>query len=335
MRTLTTTGHSDALARRWTPRAVALLTAALIGGSLMPAASGGAQAAPQIPGPAPGVTMSAASGVVTSAGPPVPTYLAYTGTDAGVYVRTITTPAAPPIALGGRLIGGPGATVTTPGTVAPEPELALFGRGTDSAVWWRHHTATGWTGWQSLGGQVASSPAATVSMTGQFGALNVFAAGPGGGIWYRVWTRGGWRPWTTLGGERALRGTGPGGGSDAAFALAGIEQHVWMYGGTSDGFVDYGGRTTASPGTALMGTNGGISSAFARGTDNALWYRASVVPPPLAPSGPWRSLGGRLTSGVTATTGTHGNTYVFVLGTDNRIWMRAGVLPNLGGWTRL
>lgn len=105
MRTLTTTGPSGPLARRWTPRAVALLTASLISGSLTAAASGGAQAAPQIPGPAPGVTMSAASGAVTSNGPAVPTYLAYTGTDAAVYVRTITTPAAPPIALAGRSAG--------------------------------------------------------------------------------------------------------------------------------------------------------------------------------------------------------------------------------------
>lgn len=336
MRTLTTTGHSGPLASRWTPRAVALLTAALISGSLTAAASGGGQAAPQIAGPAPGVTMSAASGAVTSAGPPVPTYLAYTGTDEAVYVRTITAPAAPPIALGGRLIGGPGATVTATGTVEPQPELTVFGRGTDNAVWWRHHTATGWTRWQSLGGQVASNPAAVVGMTQQFGALSVFAAAPGGGIWYRVWTRNGWRPWTALGGERALRGTGPG-GSQAAFALAGIEQHVWIYGstGTSNSFVDFGGRTTANPGTTFMGTNGGILVAFARGTDNALWYRASLLPPPLAPGGLWRSLGGRLTSGVTATTGTSGVTYVFVLGTDNRIWMRAGALPNLGGWTRL
>ena len=72
--------------------------------------------------------------------------------------------------------------MTTPGTVAPEPELAVFGRGTDSAVWWKHHTATGWTSWQSLGGQVAST--------------YVFVLGTDNRIWMRAGTLpnlGGWK----------------------------------------------------------------------------------------------------------------------------------------------
>ena len=71
--------------------------------------------------------------------------------------------------------------------------------------------------------------------------------------------------------------------------------------------------------------------AFARGLDNALWYAQSALP--LGGAVRWQSLGGRLTSGVTAATTRSGQVYVFALGGDNQVWMRTGVWPNLDGWT--
>jgi hypothetical protein len=52
---------------------------------------------------------------------------------------------------------------------------------------------------------------------------------------------------------------------------------------------------------------------FARGTDNALWYRTLT--------GDWKPLGGGLTSGPAATTFGK-ELYIFVRGTDKAIWYR-------------
>ncbi len=325
--------HNDHLADAMHSQAFAAISASVGVVALLAllAASPATSAAAAQPGPAPGVTMSAAAYSASAV------YLAYTGTNHQVYVRNVDAPTQAAIALGGRLIGGPALTVVPERVLSSGPVLAVFGRGTDNALWWRHQTApgAGWTSWQSLGGILTSNPATPPAMTNQFGALNVFADGTGGGIWYRVWAASGWQRWTALGGTHLLPGTGPnasaGGPEGGVLAFTGTDRNVWLYGrtGTQNGFVNMGGRTTANPGVTVALP---WAVAFARGTDNALWYRLSGLP--MGPAGSWHSLGGKLTSGVTATTVTGGKTYVFVLGTDNQPWMRAGVWPNLGGWTR-
>lgn len=292
----------------------------------MTAAGPAASAATVTPGPQPGITMSAAAQSASAV------YLAYTGTDHEVYLLNAAAPAQAPVALGGQLIGGPALTVVPAGVLATGQVLAVFGRGTDNALWWRHQTATGWTAWQSLGGVLTSKPGAVVGGALQLGALNVVAAGTGGGLWYRVWGSSGWQAWTSLGGEHVLPGTGPAGGPSGEFVIAGANQHVWLFGrtGTENGLIDFGGVTTNNPGIAAVPPD---LAVFARGTDNALWYRVSMLP--IGGVAGWASLGGDLTTGVTATTVPGGKTYVFVLGTDNRIWTRAGTWPALGAWQRL
>lgn len=316
-------------AGRWKHLTLTPLLALLTGGSLLVAVASGpaAGAADAGPGPQPGVTMSAAAASATGV------YLAYTGTDHQLYVLNAAAPALAPISLGGQLVGGPALAEVPAGVLAPGAVLAVFGRGTDNALWWRHETATGWTSWQSLGGVLTSKPGAVVGGTLQLGELNVFAAGTTGGIWYRVWGTSGWQPWTALGGPHVLPGTGPAGGSTTGeFVMAGFNQHVWLFGrtGTENNIIDFGGVTNNNPGIASVPPN---LAVFARGTDNALWYRVSARP--IGGIGSWSSLGGDLTSGVTATTVPGGKTYVFALGTDNNIWMRAGTWPTLSGWQRL
>jgi hypothetical protein len=311
----------------WKRLMLAPFVALLTGGSLLAAtASGPAASAAATPGPQPGVTMSAAA--ATSAA----VYLAYTGTDHQVYLLNAAAPTQAPAALGGQLIGAPALAVVPSGVLSTGQALAVFGRGTDNALWWRHQTATGWTGWQSLGGVITSKPGAVVGGSIQLGQLNVFAAGTGGGLWYRVWGSSGWQSWTALGDEHVLPGTGPAGSPSGEFVTAGANQHVWLFGrtGTENGIIDFGGVTTTNPGIAAVPP---YLAIFARGTDGALWYRLSTRP--IGATGGWASLGGRLTSGVTATTVPGGKTYVFGLGTDNAIWMRMGVWPTLSAWQRL
>ena len=153
------------------------------------------------------------------------------------------------------------------------------------------------------------------------------AAGTTGRIWYRVYSSG-WHAWTALGGPQVRPGTGPGGG----FAITGTNDNIYLFGrtGTENGYANFGGLSTNSPGTASH--PGGARGVRARNGQRA------VVQAEHAADRLHRSVAlarGQPDHGVTATTVSGGKTYVFGLGTDNNIWMRNGVWPTLSGWTRL
>jgi hypothetical protein len=325
MKPLRVSGLSGA--RRWGYRTAGLVTAALIGGSLVTVVPA-SPALARTPDPAPGVTMGAAAPLASSV------FLAYTGTDGAVYLRNEINGSV--IGLGGRLIGGP--AVTQAGT-----GLAVFGRGTDNALWWIHQVAGGtWSSWQSLGGVITSQPGAAAGVTAGFGPVVTLARGTDGALWYRVQgTGGGWSGWRSLSG-RLLPGTGPAAvttvGGDLTVAVTGTDHHIWLFSPTKMqvyGWLDFGGRTSSTPGIANDSPRREIQVqfiVFARGTDNALWSNYSGLA--IGTPGGWTSLGGRLTSGPAAATVPTGATYAFVLGTDNLPWMRSGIWPSLGPWTR-
>jgi hypothetical protein len=309
-------------ARRWTYRAAALAATVLAGGSLA-VVSAADPAFAGTPNPAPHVTMGAAAPRASSV------FLGYTGTNSQVYLRNVITGRV--TGLGGRLIGGPAVVQTPTG-------LAVFGRGTNNALWWTHQATNGkWSRWQSLGGVITSRPTAAAGGTVGLGALVALARGANGALWFRVrGTGGSWSGWHSLGG-RLLPGTGPAAAAVLAnpvIAVTGTDHHVWLYGPLGMqvfGFIDFGGVTSSTPGIAVT-PNGVNVVVFARGTNNALWYKTSILP--IGNPAGWKSLGGRLTSGPAATTVPGGKTYVFVLGTDNKPWMRNGKWPSLGPWTR-
>ena len=141
--------------------------AALIGGSLAAAMPTGPALA-QAPNPAPGVTMGATAPRASAV------FLAYTGTNGAVYLRNEVTGSV--TGLGGRLTGGPAVVQTGTG-------LAVFGRGTDNALWWiRQATGGTWSSWQSLGGVITSEPAAAAGATVRFGPLAALARGTDGAL---------------------------------------------------------------------------------------------------------------------------------------------------------
>jgi hypothetical protein len=316
------------------------LSAAVCGGGLVLTLAAGPAVA-QPPPPAPGVTMSAAAQSASVV------YLAYAGTDRNVYVRNVAAPAQGPIALGGQLIEGPAAVVAAPGVLRPTSALVVFGRGTDNAVWWRHQTLSGWSPWTSLGGVLTFGPAAASNPNGQFGQIAVFARGTDGAIWLRSFVAGTWTPWHVLPGGfsdptfigKLLPGTGPAAvddtGGNQLLTAVGADRGTYLLGNV-DGFgfagLPLGGQTSTNPAVTVAADQAVV---FVRGTDNALWYKSGPVPlQSLASFAPWRSLGGRLTSGIAATTVPGGKTYLLALGTDNQVWVRTGTWPTMGGWTR-
>jgi len=231
-------------------------------------------------------------------------------------------------ALGGRLIGGPAVVQTATG-------LAVFGRGTDNALWWIHQVAGGkWSSWQSLGGVITSQPGAA-GVTAGSGPAVALARGADGALWFRMQGSGGWSAWQSFGG-RLLAGTGPAAVNTQAgglvVAVTGTDHHVWLFGPMGMqvyGFLNFGGVTNGTPGiTNLPGTAQVI--VFARGTDNAMWYKESILP--IGNPGGWASLGGVLTTGPAAATMPGGKMYVFVLGVDNLPYVWSGMTPSSGGW---
>lgn len=325
----------------------ALFTAVFAGGGLVALLAAGpasARTSGSVPPVAPGGTPSAALATPADGGNAVAN-LAYTGASSGVYVRDALAPSGPVTALGGHLIGGPDVVLVPPGVLSASQtssELAVFGRGTDNALWWTHQTTSGWTGWQSLGGVLTSKPGAAASEFGDHGKLVVFARGTDSEIWSTSLGTGSGNAWKALAGL-LLPGTGPTAAYDdnghLILAAVGTDKAVYLwadFAGFGFAFGDIGGQTTSDPGLAFVhGTaanpNAQLAVLFVRGTDNALWSKQVSLPVPTL-AGAWNSLGGRLTSGAGAD--SSGLTYVFALGTDNQVWMRGGAWPSLGPWTR-
>jgi hypothetical protein len=335
-------------ARSVRPRGTALLAAALAAGSLAGMlAAGPAAAQPRAPAPEPGLTPGVATITPADGGAPVAD-LAYTGTSGSVYVRDVFRPGQRVIALGGHLTSGPAVALTGIFSNGAKEQLAVFGRGADGALWWRHQRAAGsWTSWQSLGGRLTSKPAVAATH-GAEGKLSVFVRGTDGAIWYRTLGNGRWGGWTRLGGK-LLPGTGPAAVYDYTghllAAAVGTDRAIRMFSnisGSRAAVRSLGGRATSDPAITAITSRYATEQApaayravvFIRGADGALWAR-QVSDPVTTPRSPWRSLGGRLTSGIAAHSDAAGTfTYVFALGAGNHFWMRIGGWPTLGPWTR-
>jgi hypothetical protein len=333
-------GFARLAAQGWS-RLVALLTAVLAGGSLLTLVSAGPAAA-QTQGPAPGVTLGAAAN-----GTQAPK-LFYAGSDGGVWMHDLAQPGGSPVSLGGRLIGGPGVVWVPAGGLFSAGAFVVFGRGADNALWWMYQTTTGWSRWASLGGGITSKPTAYAApaSAGSSGAVAVYVRGRDGTVWFRALDRvtasgPAWQPWRSIGG-RLLAGTGPAAAQTSGgifVAVVGTDRALWMAtslsGSPGHVWRSLGGQTTSDPAVTVPDQSLLIGVAFVRGTDNAAWYNEfSGHTTGVAPG--WHSLGGRLSSGVTAiptmVTVPPGPAYLVGLGTDNLAWMRTGTWPALRGW---
>lgn len=142
------------------------------------------------------------------------------GTDGALWARAAS--AGSWSSLGGGLASGSG-----PAGVYDAPgDLVAYVQGTDGAVW-QHRAGS----WQSIGGNITGSPAASSTATGK---LEVFARGTDNAAWHRWWASGQpWSRWSSLGGNL---GSGPAvaynqGSSRAdiqdAYAL-GSDGNLWM-----------------------------------------------------------------------------------------------------------
>jgi hypothetical protein len=179
--------------------------------------------------------------------------------------------------------------------VAP---VHLFAQGTDQALWSKYQSGSGWSGWQSLGGSLTASPAATSPGSG---LIDVFVRGTDGALWLKTTTNNGasWSGWTSLGGQLP-NGTGPaacswGSGRLDVFVQGtdGALWHKWYTGTSWSGWQSLGGALTSSAAAATAPGSSTID-VFVRGTDGAVWYKDWNG---AAWSG-WHSAGGQIPAGT-------------------------------------
>ena len=151
------------------------------------------------------------------------------GSDGAVWQRTYNNGWSTWIPLGGQLAPGTGPAVAS----WSAGRLDVFVQGTDGALWHKWWNGSKWSGWESLGGKLTASPAASPPATNQIG---VFVRGTDGACGYKDWTGTAWSSWKSLGGQLAPN-TGP--------AVVGLVFN------------------TTTPGYEL----------FVQGTDHQLWWQ--------------------------------------------------------------
>ncbi len=116
-----------------------------------------------------------------------------------------------------------------PAAVVRGSGLDVFRTGPDNTLRWNHSSngGTSWSGWQSLGGMLASSPAA-VSLGSNH--IQVFARGADGTLWFRVYN-GAWDAWKRAPLNGVTAGVtfnfAPGVGNDLMVYFAGSDHQLW------------------------------------------------------------------------------------------------------------
>jgi len=194
------------------------------------------------------------------------------GTDGALYKTTTTnagaaTPTWTWSKIGGQLLSGTGPAAYAWG----DARIGVFVIGTNKALYHIWNDGA-WSSWQSLGGILTSSPAAT-SPSGV--EINVYGRGNDGALWQREYMNNAWSNWASLGGKISP-GTGPaacywGQGTLDVF-VQGTNGALWYKFREPtiswSSWISLGGILTSSP--AVVGTASG-ARVYVRGGDNNLW----------------------------------------------------------------
>jgi len=183
----------------------------------------------------------------------------------------------------------------------------------------------GWSSWESLGGKLASGPAAT---TWGPGRLDAFVRGTDSLVWDRWYDNGTWY-WTNLGGyttgdpapAASLLAPGSIAVAEADF---GRTLSVDTYNGSWRGWVHcIGGVLAAEPSAVFASPTS--QDVYVEGTDRQLWHWFNNGP---GVCGGWQPIGGVLSSAPAAVHGGSGEDVVFVRGADLGLWYWS----SLTGW---
>jgi len=172
--------------------------------------------------------------------------------------------------IGGQLLAGTGPAAYAWG----DARIGVFVTGTNKALYHISYDASGpWSGWQSLGGTLTSSPAATSPTSG---VIDVYGRGGDGALYQKEYSSNAWGSWTSLGGQLASN-TGPaacswGPGRLDVF-VEGTNGALYHkgYNGAWSNWQFLGGKLTSSP-AAAAASGGNRIDVFVRGSNGALWW---------------------------------------------------------------
>ena len=171
-------------------------------------------------------------------------------------------------------------------------------------------------GWQSLGGTLSSSPAAS-----SWGPTrtDIFVRGSDNGLWHRSRTGATWSAWESLGGVMTADPSAVSWGTNRIdVVVRGFDYALWhrsFDGTTWSSWDKLGGYATSAPAVASWGPN--RLDVIVTGTNNrGLWQSTWN-----GTSWAWTSLGGSATSDPGAVSSSANRIDVFVAGTDNHgLW---------------
>jgi hypothetical protein len=212
-----------------------------------------------------------------------------TGTNKGMYVRSLTVGWERVGPQPASCLGSPAAVITTIGGVTT---LTVACEGTNRALYYDTASVpssglpTFTSGWKDLGGTLAAGPAvAAVNNT-----MTFFALGTTGHIYTRTLATGfAEQPWTCTGSPAAVT---PAAGA-TVFACHGGGNALWEASSTGTGGwsspVSLGGTLTGSPAMAATGEQ---LEFFAEGPNTSVYERTLIAN--------WASLGGSVIGGVGA-----------------------------------
>ena len=255
--------------------------------------------------------------VPTGSGAGQPLYVV-TGMDHNVYVSLPGGAWGALTAAPAYCTDAPAATVVaaTPGSTSAY-KLVVACRGADGALWWISGPVTagtrpsGFTGWTSLGGLIATgtsgAPAVTAVQPSSgsisfANELTFFVNGMDGRVWATTAAAGS-AGWVTEGwvcsGHLAVGSYVASGTVTSAFACRGADQAVWAATTTGTGWdlQRVGGIEIDGPGIALSPSSWTI---VVEGGDHALWQDTSTTTTGSFSFAGWTSAGGVLTNGAQA-----------------------------------
>ncbi|MFF0292759.1 hypothetical protein ACFYSX_04050, partial [Kitasatospora sp. NPDC004622] len=147
----------------------------------------------------------------------------------------------------------------------------------------------GWSGWERLGGMLASAPSA---ITREVGKIDVVACGTDSAIWHNSYDHG-WSGWQSLGGTLTSSPTLCGWSPDRLDVFARGTDSALMHNGYDGGWSGWerlGGMLASAP-SAITREVGKID-LLAGGSDSAIWSGTAQasVPPVAAPAAPSASV---------------------------------------------
>jgi hypothetical protein len=183
---------------------------------------------------------------------------------------------------------GGGITMASAPSVASwgSGRLDVFARGSDNALWHMWFDASGWHGFERLGGNLVSAPAAASWGPGR---IDVVAVQRDGRLYDMVYdaSNGGWHPFALIGTNQPVAGD-PSLSSQGAGELDLMIDdpsndaviHLGYNGGWASRWDAVGGGILSSGPRSTSWANGRLD-AFGRGTNGDVWHAYWAAP------GPW------------------------------------------------